>query len=380
MITYGNYTSPANITLSGVGYYFSASHICATYQDKILKFDDVGILSLSIDGGRTYSQTLDLTGVCNIITRASFYANGNIMWASHTKCYYSTDNLATYYESTVLGIDGFTFIPSVYQNFFNLIYNRSVIIDGVELEVWGTYSIETGTQYDNINVWYTIDGGITIKSCFKQGVSLGGQKFRHIHAVSYNDADGYFVMQTGDGHLSPDEGGNTTPNCIWNKGIYNWSNDTWSWTNICAVNYNDPKFSMGINFYNGYAIWAGDWTKKIFKESIAKLLTTPNDETTYQTLLTGDNDLEGLVGDSEDGVLIVTEWLNKKLFISQNHGDTWTTYTLTGGPTLDTSYGFGSYYCGQPKNNDGYYRFEVFAQGEEYKAFTKGTCLMVRIK
>lgn len=379
MIIYSPYSQKTNITLSGIGYYFSADHICAIYQDKILKFDDVGVLSLSLNGGRTFPITLDVTGVCNIITRAKFYSNGNVMWANQTKCYYSSDNLTTYHESTVIGIDGNAFVPSTYQNFFNLIYKKPVIVNGIEIDVWGNYSIETGTQFDNINAWYTIDGGVTIKSCFKQGVSLNGQKFRHVHAVNYNDADGYFVMQTGDGNLSPAEGGNNTPNCIWDKGVYNWGNDTWTWTNICTANYSDPKFSMGVYFHNGYATWAGDYTKKIWRESIAKLLATPTDETTYQTLLTGDNDLEGLFGDS-DGVLIVSEWLNKKLFISQDHGDTWTTYTLTGGPTLDSSYGFGSYYCGQPKNNDGYYRFEVFAQGEEYRAFTKGSCLMVRIK
>jgi hypothetical protein len=376
MIRYSSYKSQS-ITITGVGYHFSDLHLCTTKGDKILAFDGVGVLSLSLDKGATYPITLDLTGICNIITRARIYPNGNIMWANHTKCFYSTDDLATYHESTVLDINGDPFVPTTYDNFKVITNIEDVIINGIVIDVWGNYSILAGTQDDNINCWYTIDSGVTIKSCFKAGVSLSGQAFRHIHAVNFISVDNSFWMHTGDGSSGKTD-------CFWNKGTYNTVTDTWTWENKKAGQIIDLCKSTGFAYYNGYVYWGSDSSSEGYKGIYKCLYSDILDESKYVKVV----DTTGTYGQivsffgGANGVIIANEVLLKRLHISVDFGATWSVYDLTGGVTLDAD--LGMYCAATPANSDGYYRYEIAepypAEGYNFVDLTKGQVLMLRVK
>ena len=372
MIKYSSYSAVKNIILTGLGYYFAPanSKICATREDKILKFDGVGILSLSIDGGRNYTKTLDLTSICSIITRAKFYANGNIMWANHTKCYYSEDNLSTYHESTIVALGGGAFTPSTFDNFVQYNNDNPVIINGIEIDIWGCYSVEIGTQNDNINAWYTIDGGQTIKSCYKAGTSIGGQTCQHIHAINYCDIDDSFWMQTGDGAAG-------ASNCHWNKGTYNAGTDTWTWVNVMSSNGGGYHKTVGMYFYNGYVYWGSDCTDGLNKGVYKCLYTEITDNTKYVKILATTGVTQGFYTTPE-GVMIADEFGGKQFHISLDRGLNWTKYTLTDLPDLNTTW--NSYFPSMPSNNNGYYKKEIPQLGEAGRNIFSGINLMIRIK
>jgi hypothetical protein len=368
-ITYGSYTNPATISLTGLGYHFSTLHICTMRGDKILAFDDVGKLSLSLNGGRTYPIVLDLTGVCNIITRSKIYPNGNIMWASHTVCYYSTDNLATYHIATVLGIDGLTFVPSTYDNFRSAHEcNHDVIINGVLVDIWGCYSVDSPPEDTNMNAWYTTDYGVTVKSCFKAGVTLS-TAFQHVHRFDHCYVDDAFYLQVGDGHSST--------LCHWFKGSYNTSTDAWTWSDFKSSAEYGTFDTLGMLFYNGVAYWGQDGPKStyagVYKCNYSDLAA--GSYTKLFELVDGTDQNVEFFGDST-GLLLCSEWNTGRINYSTDFGVTWNQITPTGGPSMAG----GGYYCASMfKNNDGYLRFEI-AQASEGTHWTKGTVLMLRVK
>jgi hypothetical protein len=378
MIKYSSYSGVKPISLIGLGYYFTTDvgHICATRGDKMLRFDyTTCILSLSIDGGRTIFKSLDLTGICTIVTRAKIYANGNIMWADHTKCYYSSDNIATYHLSTIIAIDGGAFTASTYDNFSQLVYEPPLILNGIEIDIWGNYSIAAGTQGVNINCWYSVDSGITIKSCYKSGVSISGQYCDHIHVINYCPIDNSFWMQTGDGNAS-------AVDCHWNKGSYNALTDTWTWTNVKSGDNTSFYKTGGFIFVGDYVFWVSDATGDSNKFGIYKCLYSGiTDSANYQRIVTTDRVCQGMYGDS-DGVMLTGKFNGatngQTIYISQDFGVTWTPYTLTNAPVLDGT--FNGYLSCMPKNNDGYYKFQVPKLGTTGNDIYKWANLMLRIK
>jgi hypothetical protein len=385
MIKYGSYSSKS-ITVAGIGYHFSTLHICSIRGNKQLAFDEsTNTMKLSLDNGLTYPYTLNLTGVCDQIKRSKIYANGNIMWANDQNCYYSTDNLATYHTSTVLGIDGLTFVPSTYDNFKQLIHDEEILINAVQIDVWGCYSIETDTQYANMNVWYTIDSGITIKSCFKYGVTLGGQKFRHVHSVNYCPIDGSFWMRVGDAQDLA-SGATQFLNNFWNRGFYNWGTDSWTWENRVTGGSNYPPAGVGFVTVNGNVFWGTECTtgsggvwKAAYSDFMSSTwgaydLPVPNQIQKFSDV---DQGIVGLYKNSN--VIIATDYQVKCLHISVDYGETWTKYTLIGGPALMS--GLGAYHCCIGPDQNGYFKFEIVAASDvNYRDFTKGTVLMLRVK
>src|SRR5690606_269316 len=100
---------------------------------------------------------------------------------------------------------------------------------------------------------------------------------RHVHCVHYNPADQSFWAMTGD-----------EPSGVENrhvmKGLYNRSNDTWTWTVIGS----GAAFKWGnAAFYDGYIYFAHDVSnggiKRVKYEEAGdaskhvQLMTTPND-------------------------------------------------------------------------------------------------------
>jgi hypothetical protein len=368
MITYGSYSAIKRGSVGGLkDYYFTTAdgHICTLLGSKRLRYNGTTkVLSLSLDGGATYTKSLDLTGVCDIISRSKIYLNGNIMWANQTKCYYSTDNLTTYHESTVKNISGGTFVPGTYDNFKGLeSHNRNIVINGVEIDVWGNYSVSDV----EINAWYSLDSGITIKSCLRMGVSIGGLTFRHFEAIDYDPTTNTWWGAIGDGG---DSG--------WLKGVYNQSLDTWTWTK--EKGYVDAGNQWHISGFffstNGYVYWASDSGAAYFgfwKAPIATML----DNATYTKIRVASQAWDMTYG-NEKGVLISNEYPLDSIVLSTDFGVTWEVKALTGAPDL-TPGGYYNSTHGPDSNN--WYRVNIQESTDnevEYLS-ASGIVLMIQV-
>lgn len=249
--------------------------------DSIIVGYENNSLLLSVDGGKTYCKRLDITGVNEIDYIHVFKDTYDLLLCTAQKAYYSSDwiNLN---ESTVLGIDRNTFAPTTYDNFLiTAKMSEIAIIDGQEILCWGNYSTDAATEYLNINIWYTVDKGRTIKSCFKFGMSIPNGQIepllaRHVHNVNFNPTDNTFWCQTGD---EP-----TTTYSHWLKGTYNTATDMWTWILVGSGNH----FKTGnMEFYGGYAYVSWDipngGVKKCLYSDMGntanhqQILITPND-------------------------------------------------------------------------------------------------------
>lgn len=363
-ITYSKYTRSKAITLSGLGYYFSTPNIVAMRGDKWLKFDDVHSLYLSLDGGRTYGITLNLNGVLTKIKFAYIFTNGTILFGDHTKMYYSTDSLSTYHESTVKGIDGNSYTPSTYNNFYAYSEPNEIFIGGQSILVWGCYSTDAGTVNTNINCWYTIDHGVNIKSCFKAGVSLAGQTFKHIHAVSYNVTDNSFWLQTGDG----DSG---VSDCYWFKGLYDWSEDTWSWTQIRVGNQGQASKTTEMIFYNGNVYYSGDSNYGIWTVAYTNVLDAAHD-----TRLLNKGYFNTHIKGNSDGSLMLTS-VQDQFYISRDYWATNAQYAVPEATIVSNVYG---YISPTEPNADGYRRYNIAGNTKTLTELNGGKVLMLRVK
>ena len=353
-------------------YSFSTRHICTQRGAKVLAFDD-GVLSLSVDGGATFAITKTTSPAISIITFAHIFEDGNILFADHTKCYYSDDNLSTYAESTVLGIDGNPFVPGTYNNFRGVNYDNVSIADA-EILVWGAYITEGTGQYNNVNGWYSIDSGVTVKSCYKAGVTgtpVATLAARHIHAINFNPADNTFWIQTGDG----------TDTCNWIKGEYNWGTDAWTWTKIAGdnessgENVNSTYYkTSGMIFVGTDVYWGSDSDNAarygIYKVAYAAITT----KASYVRVYAATKQVVAIRGSGTEIIAILS---TVKQIVTSLDGVTFELNNIAGGPTLNSLY--GCYFVIKDKNTDGYYNLDVFSDAETITDLTQGTTMLAKI-
>lgn len=348
-----------------ITYEFETDHICTQRNNKTLYFLSGRYLKLSLDYGSSYVNTIDLNGITNIITFARIYPNGNIVFASHTKVYYSTDNLATYAESTVTGIDGNPFVPTTYTNFRALNYHEDVTIGGQFIDVWGTYSTEVGTVDDNINIWETTDYGVNIKSVWKRNTTLPALTVRHIHSAAYNPTDSSFWFISGD----------VLGDCHWIKGVRNMGTGAWTFTDVLNNIPNTPQQSISHWFEGDYAYWASEF------HGLFRCLYTDIADTTKHEKLTR---TENFVSVYDDGNVLTCCYVNvdgtspkKRMMISTDNSKTFYTHDFTGGP--DVTVTWRGYQTIDRKNALGYYKVEILQDTEDFVNWTAGTVLMVKI-
>lgn len=225
-----------------IEYYFSDLHYCTTRYHKILAFDDVDTLSLSLDDGLTFPYSLQIVGMENMIKFSYIFDTGVILFCTETHAYYSDDNLATYHECTVIGIDGNSFVPSEFDNYSVWDLGTPTYINGVEILVWGKAQITGDTS--NVNIWETFDGK-TIKSIWKSGVTEPIITINEIDNINYCPIDGSFWVQMVGPH--------------WMKGIRNMTNGVWTWTyeknGTPNDYYRNPWRSNGFQFHGEYVYW-----------------------------------------------------------------------------------------------------------------------------
>ncbi len=237
-----------------------------------------GKLFMSEDNGRTWPHSLAFADAQRI-TFSHILKNGNVLFATGSKLYLSTDSLKTCRQITVKAQDGSDYVPHTPQNpenpgwyFHTLPGVLSWDVNGTELMVWGNYCNVLGGATP-VNIYYSTDNGQTVKIAyafgqnphFRDDGSPGGGATgkrlgnpdnqvlcRHVHTVTYNPAENAFYACTGDldrgvGH-----------ECHWLRGTYDWKRDEWHWEVLVSTNSNSRYKSGGITFVDGQLYWISD--------------------------------------------------------------------------------------------------------------------------
>jgi len=252
-------------------------YIDSQRNNKAFGFMNRTIL-LSEDNGRTWPYSTAFPDASNI-TFSCILKNGNILFGVGSKLYLSTDNLKTYRQITVKGVDDSNYIPHTPQNadrpgwyFHTLAGTNSWDVNGTEMLVWGNYCNVLGGAAP-VNIYYSVDDGHTVKIAYafgqnpynrddgSPGGGLTGTRLgnpdnpvicRHIHTVAYNPAEDAFYACTGDHDKA--EG----YECHWLKGRYDAVKDEWHWTVLVSDSLNSRYKSGGINFVEGQLYWISD--------------------------------------------------------------------------------------------------------------------------
>ncbi len=240
--------------------------------NKAFGFSDNSVF-LSEDNSHTWPHRKAFPNAHNI-TYSHIFENGNILFATRTKLYLSTDNLQSYNEITLKYPDGRDYLPHTPKDinlpgwYFNTLDGvNSWQIDGREMLVWGNYCNVVGGPTP-INIYYSTDNGQTVKIAYtfgqnpyrkyadSSGMLLGDPDnpifCRHIHSVAYNPAENAFYACTGDGDYP------TGYECHWLRGVYDAAKDSWSWKVIVSDRLNSRYKSGGINFVDGQVYWISD--------------------------------------------------------------------------------------------------------------------------
>jgi hypothetical protein len=340
-------------------------HIIAIKGNKVLKFNDAlpYTLSLSLDGGTTYPITKATPGIV-FIDHGYIFDNGNIMFCDNTKCYYSTDNLSTYAESTVLDYQGNAFVAGTLFNFrpYDSMLDE-VTTDGTKLYTWGTYAT-SGTALNVPNQWYTIDNGITIKSGYLFGSSLPALVATHIHSIKYDSVSDTFFMNTGDGAVNK---------CNIMQGVYDTGTDTWTWTSLGKGNAGTVWETDGFEFTTDWLYIANEGTtvtyrglRRSLRADIANIAT--NQETIFTTNIwtggvvkTGNYYVICQVG-ADDKITFTTDLTN---FITRTFNEL----------VFEATY--GGYICRGTLPN-GYILFHFMEVGETLSNYPGGASLLIK--
>lgn len=170
------------------------------YKMKDYTENDTRYLSMTDDNGVTWNTVENTYGD---IVFVHFFLNGNVLFATSKKSYYSSDNLATIQESVVYDLDGSAFVADEADYFYQQrnYANENCVVDGTERLLWGEYYIGSVSPWD-ARIWETHDNGQTINCIFKYGTSqIEGQVIssRHSHGVFFNKYNQKWYGLSGDG-------------------------------------------------------------------------------------------------------------------------------------------------------------------------------------
>jgi|GEM_PF-1582742 len=339
-----------NDLLYRLNYYFSDLHICTTRELKMLAFDGTDILSLSLDGGISFPITKQVIGMEPKVTYAFIWTTGEIMFCTPTKVYYSHDNLTTITESTVLADDGSPFSPTVDDNNFSALTHD--IYNPYDIPVFGLYSVGTANG-NNVNCWYSIDKGITLKSFWKLPLGID-----HVHAINYCYIDNSFWIQTGDG----------VNECNWYKTFYDITTDTLIAPELIFQGSLGSGLhkTCGISFRNGYAYFALDDTTVPENIGVWRVLYSDIlNVNKYELIdnLTVSDDVWNTIGESTGEMLLtMTSPTQRKRLIITIDNINFKSHFLIGGVAFSATQKLMSVIT--PKNSNGWYLSEIWATGE----------------
>jgi len=338
-----------------------------------------GKIYLSEDNGWTWKYEASFAEA-EEITFSHIFGNGNVLFATSTRLYLSTDNLKTVQEVVVRDENGEDYLPHTPLNpnqpgwyFHPLSGVNSWEVNGREMLVWGNYCNVLGGAAP-VNIYYSTDNGHTVKIAYSfgpnpyirddgsphggsEGTLLGNPEnpvfTRHVHCVAYNPAEDAFYACTGDSDRP--EGFE----CHWLKGFYDASADKWNWEVIISDHLNSRYKAGGINFVDGRLYWISDsngpepYDRGVFccaPEDIAHpekhtLLFNPGVESGNMII--------------EDNVFLASHCapaspLNTGIIISLDGGETWAQYDLK-------EFGKRSPCRFNRKNTEGWFRCDLRA-------------------
>jgi hypothetical protein len=351
-------------------------YIDSQRDNRAFGFDDGGIF-LSEDNGRTWPHSVAFPDARHI-TFSQILRNGNVLFATGSKLYLSTDSLRTFQPITVKNVDGSDLIPHTPQNpdhpgwyFHPLDGVHCWNVAGKEMLVWGNYCNVLGGAAP-VNIYYSTDNGQNVKIAyafgqnpfFRDNGSAGGGRngtllgsadnpvlCRHIHSVAYNPAENAFYACTGD----IDRG--VGLECHWLRGTYDAAKDEWSWEVVVSDRSNSRYKSGGINFADGKLYWIADANgpkphdRGIFCCDPADL-ANPDAHT---LLFNPQYESANMI--IQDGVILASHYATASpyttgLIVSLDMGKTWAQYDLK-------EFGRRSPVRFHEKNSDGWFRVDL---------------------
>ncbi len=340
-----------------------------------------GKIFLSEDNGETWPHEAIFRNADNI-TFSCILKNGNILFATRTKLYLSTDNLNTYKEIIVKDRDGSDYLPHTPLDpdnpgwyFHPLDGVHTWDVGGSEMVVWGNYCNVLGGAVP-VNIYYSTDQGQTVKIAYSFGQSPAFQQkdatekdllgdpnnpvvCRHIHAVAFNPAENAFYACTGDHDRTAADGSNKQE-CHWLRGTYDAARDSWDWKVLVSVNSNSRYKSGGINFVDGQLYWASDANgnngvmphdRGIFRCDPADLADVEKHTMLFNPKYESANMI------IQDGVILSAHYApaspyDTGIIISPDMGKTWAQYDLQ-------EFGKRSPIRFHKKNSDGWFRVDL---------------------
>ncbi|MEP4685988.1 MAG: hypothetical protein ABJ015_30600, partial [Rhodopirellula bahusiensis] len=135
-----------------------------------------GKICLSEDNGHTWPHDAIFRGAENI-TFSCILGNGNVLFATLTRLFLSTDKLKTYKEVVVQDADGSDYVPHQPLDpanpgwyFHPLDGVHTWEVNRSEMLVWGNYCNVLGGAVP-VNIYYSTDHGETVKIAYSFGQS-----------------------------------------------------------------------------------------------------------------------------------------------------------------------------------------------------------------
>ena len=334
-------------------------------------------ICLSEDNGRTWPHRVAFPDAPQI-TFSRILKNGNIVFATGSRIYVSTDNLKTYTPITVKDARGRDYLPHAPQNpdhpgwyFAPLCGVNSWIVNGVEMLVWGNYCNVRGGAAP-VNIYYSADNGRTVRIAYAFGQNphfrdnggpgggstgrlLGDPEnpviARHIHCVAYNPAENAFYACTGDADRPEGR------ECHWLRGTYEATRDRWEWKIIVTASLNTRYKAGGINFVDGLAYWIADANgplphdRGVFRCAPEDI---PNPQK-HTMLFNPQYECANMI--IQDGVILAAHYATASpytcgIIFSPDLGTTWAQYDLK-------EFGKRSPVRFHEKNSDGWFRVDL---------------------
>lgn len=355
-------------------------YIDSQRDNKAFGFGD-GKIYLSEDNGVTWPHHAPFSAA-DKITFSCILGNGNVLFATRTKLYLSTDNLSTHRQIIVKNIDGDDYLPHTPLNpdqpgwyFHPLDGVHTWQVNGSEMLVWGNYTNVLGGAAP-VNIYYSTDQGQTVRIAFSFGRSptfqqkgateadlLGDPNIpivcRHIHSVAYNPLENAFYASTGD-HDRVDGPRGSKHECHWLRGTYDAASDSWDWKVLVSSDSNSRFKSGGINFVDGQLYWAADANgtngsmphdRGIFRCAPADIA----DVTKHTMLFNPEYESANMI--IQDDVILSAHYApaspyNTGFIISPDMGKTWAQYDLQ-------EFGKRSPVRFDKKNSEGWFRVDL---------------------
>jgi len=355
-------------------------YIDSQRENKAFGFG-LGKIYLSEDNGQTWPMNAVFRDA-DKITFSCILSNGNILFATRTKLFLSTDNLRTHKQIIVQDTDGSDYLPHTPLDpdapgwyFHPLDGVHTWDVGGSEMLVWGNYCNVLGGAVP-VNIYYSTDQGQTVKIAYSFGQSPVFQQkgagesdrlgdpdnpvvCRHIHCVAFNPAENAFYACTGDHDRTNADGGNQQE-CHWLRGTYDAANDSWDWKVLVSVNSNSRFKSGGINFVDGQLYWAADANgnngtmphdRGIFRCDPADLADVKKHTMLFNPKYESANMI------IEDGVILSAHYApaspyDTGIIISPDMGKTWAQYDLK-------EFGKRSPLRFHNKNSEGWFRVDL---------------------